>query len=144
MKENLLTWYGCLPPWFPKYGNLTCETDRSIKQPDEAMIEEIKTQIYKVVKEFEFDIFKTCLPPCISMNLRLKEMMYVSNRQKRGMVQLKIVDKVGIQTGVYAYDEFSLVVDLGSALGLWLGLSAVSIFDSMIEIFCNLRTKYFD
>ena len=33
-----------------------------------------------------------------------------------------------------AYDEFSLIVDLESALGLLLGLSALSIFDSIFEI----------
>ena len=28
---------------------------------------------------------------------------------------------------------FNLVVDLGSALGLWLGLSALSIFDLVVD-----------
>ena len=38
-------------------------------------------------------------------------------------------------TDTYAYDMFSLVVDLGSALGLWLGLSAVDIFGSTLDFF---------
>ena len=38
-------------------------------------------------------------------------------------------------TDVLAYDEFSLIVDLGSALGLWLGLSALSIFDIILEMY---------
>ena len=35
---------------------------------------------------------------------------------------------------VLAYDEFSLIDDLESALRLWLGLSALSIFNSIFEI----------
>ena len=41
---------------------------------------------------------------------------------------------------VVSYDEFSLVVDLGSALGLWLGISAVTMFDSISLNFLKLKT----
>ena len=44
-----------------------------------------------------------------------------------------ILEEVTVHTDTPAYDMFNLVVDLGSALGLWLGLSAVSIFDSLVD-----------
>ena len=43
---------------------------------------------------------------------------------------INIFDEVTVKADNYAYDMINLVVDLGSALRLWPGLSAVSIFDS--------------
>ncbi len=42
---------------------------------------------------------------------------------------LKAINKVTVYTDVYGYDALSLIVDLGSAMGLWLGLCALSILD---------------
>ena len=52
-------------------------------------------------------------------------------------------NEVTVITDAYAYDVFSLVVDLGSALGLWLGLSALSIFDYILSFYESIRYKYF-
>ena len=55
--------------------------------------------------------------------------------------EFEINAEILVTTGVYAYDVFALVVDLGSALGLWLSLSALIIFDyillSSIKIMCK-------
>ena len=48
-------------------------------------------------------------------------------------------NEVQVITDAYAYDMFELVVDLGSALGLWLGLSALSIFDYFVVCYGNLK-----
>ena len=143
MKAHMLDWYDCLPPWFPHYAGLTCEIAKSIIPPDNTKIGELTGESYKLVKEFDLGIYSACLPPCITMTIRLKEMLHVNNRQEESYVQLKMKETINKQTDVYSYDEFSLVVDLGSALGLWLGLSALSIFDSFIDIFCSVRTRYF-
>ena len=43
---------------------------------------------------------------------------------------------------IYGYNGFSLLIDFGSSLGLWLGLSAISFLDMGIYIW-QLRTKIF-
>ncbi len=43
------------------------------------------------------------------------------------------VDDILVYTDTYTNDMFDIIVDLGSALGLWLGLTALSIFDYVIE-----------
>ena len=35
------------------------------------------------------------------------------------------------------YDEFSLIVEVGSSLGLWIGLSALAVFDLLMEVIQN-------
>ena len=49
------------------------------------------------------------------------------------------MDEVTVTTDVVAYNGFNLVVDLGSALGLWLGVSALSMYDLATEII--IKTK---
>ena len=58
----------------------------------------------------------------------------MSNGIKHAAARLESQNNVVILKDVYSYDLFNLVVDLGSALGLWLGLSALSIFDNILEI----------
>ena len=60
-----------------------------------------------------------------------------------GGTEFKINEEIVVTTDVYAYDVFALVVDLGSALGLWLGLSALSIFDYVLFFSRNINCKYF-
>ena len=54
------------------------------------------------------------------------------NRPVRNKLYLVHNNEVPIHTYVYDYDIFNLIVDLGSSLGLWLGLSALSIYDGII------------
>ena len=65
-----------------------------------------------------------------------------ANWKTRANLHLITKDSVTVHTDVYGYDIFSLVVDLGSALGLWLGLSALTIVDYIIEAFTYIRSKY--
>ena len=42
--------------------------------------------------------------------------------------------KVMVYTQMQSYSLFDLVVDLGSSLGLWLGISALGIVDFIIQV----------
>ena len=71
-------------------------------------------------------------PPCYKMKFSTKRVDHWK-RNNATKLYLNIIDEVTVITDTYAYDMFSLVVDLGSALGLWLGLSALDIFGSILE-----------
>ena len=45
-----------------------------------------------------------------------------------------MMKQVDIHTLTYSYDAFSLTVEIGSALRLCLGMSAVGILDVLIDI----------
>lgn len=71
--KALIDWFGCIPVWFSGPSNITCQTDANIKNPDQTLLDYMKTQFYTLVKEFNLDMFETCLPPCITMNIKIKE-----------------------------------------------------------------------
>ena len=67
------------------------------------------------------------------MQIKLKQTFRRTNVAET-TVAFETATEVLVTTDVMAYDIFNLVVDMGSALGLWLGLSAISIFDLVIWI----------
>ena len=142
MEKYLLKWYKCLPPWFPKNSTLTCLKLDVIEVNDVNLT--MHTQFSKYLTGLGMDtLLTTCLPPCVSMRFKLHEVFHISNRINNAAVDVKIKDEIIVYTDVYAYDMFSLVVDLGSSLGLWLGLSALSIFDILVEFCMAAKRKYY-
>ena len=129
--EKLLDWYGCLPPWFPTNNTLTCDVHVTAKIPPK----EADDEIFRFIKGMETNTFAACLPPCFVMKWTMKELFHQATHDDFAFLQVQIKDNVTVYTDVYAYDGFSLVIDLGSSLGLWLGLSALSIFDTVLRLF---------
>ena len=74
-----------------------------------------------------------CKQPCQILKFKLNKITHTTNRINYGYVRCSFNDEVIVHTEVLAYDMFSLVVDLGSSLGLWLGLSAISVVGSFID-----------
>ena len=130
--DYLVNAYGCLPPWFPKHSNMTCEEHVAIKTMDEKTYVELNNVISRFISYQRLQPLEACLPPCVSMHLKLLEIQRIPI-QHNAFAKFEIIETVKVSTDVYAYDMFSLVVDLGSALGLWLGLSALSIFDLIVD-----------
>ena len=141
MEKFLLKWYKCLPPWFPKNSTLTCEYGKIMEINDNNLT--MSTQFLKFIDGFGMDILKLCLPPCVSMHFKLNEISHITNKIDNAILKIKVKDEIKVHTDVYAYDIFNLVVDLGSSLGLWLGLSALSIFDALVEFCMATIRKYY-
>ena len=68
-----------------------------------------------------------CLPPCTILTATSQQQQVYSSNLRR--VALNFDDVVEVQTTVLAYGVDSLLVEVGSSLGLWLGLSVVGVFD---------------
>ena len=93
--------------------------------------------IFKELKKFfngwEMETLTPCKQPCLTMSFDVNKIDSISNRVDESLGAIEFKDEVKVFTDVYAYDMFSLVVDLGSSLGLWLGLSALSVFASFVD-----------
>ena len=141
MRSRLVNLYGCIPPWLPiRNKETTCDDNNFIDISDDKL-SEFRDEILRVIKGLDLRMFNPCPSPCITMSLKKKELVKFSNRIKNGYIHVAFLDAVTIFTDVHAYDIFSLIVDLGSALGLWLGLSALAIFDVIINIAGNVLRK---
>ena len=58
-------------------------------------------------------------------------------------MKLKLPDRVTYFTDSYSYKGFDLVVDIGSALGLWIGLSVLGFYDGLITLLEGYSKKNF-
>ena len=133
--------YACLPPWFPNSGMLTCEQNKKTNIPPEEHMENYRHDFVSFYYEMDLSKIKPCLPPCVTVNLDLIDVSYIQSVTNKATMRLHFENEVTVYTDVYAYDMFSLVVDLGSALGLWLGLSALSVLDTLVDIMYAIKEK---
>ena len=126
--QKLHDWYGCVPIWFP-YKKEKCSLSNN------PLKNETVHYIIDLVNHRE--IKTDCKPSCLRLEIKLQEVQKLSNFPTHAVIQLMHEQQLKVLKTVYAYDGFSLIVELGSALGLWLGLSAIGMLD--IIIVCGLR-----
>ena len=146
VKDQLMKWYGCLPVWFraPYFHHLSTK-GRLSKPPSDQCVNPIthfkdsdkltliRFQLWHLIINQDMDCMKDCLPPCITMNIKPRLKTYRGNFKHRAQLELVWDDQVTINKAVHSIEFFDLIVELGSALGLWLGLSAVSLLDYVVE-----------
>ncbi len=136
MRKEFLKNLDCLPPWISNNTDLVCEKDKAVHIKDKKRYDKLADNLKEMTSGREMDSWKECLPPCMSMSVVMKKTDSISNYIGRSLLDLKAILKVTVYTEVYAYDALSLIVDLGSAMGLWLGLCALTVLDYGI-VFCQ-------
>ena len=80
-----------------------------------------------------------CLPQCTFLTATPKQQHIISFTERE--VYLFFKERVDVQTTVLAYDMDSLLVEMGSSLGLWLGLSLVGTYDLLTAFWEKLAKK---
>ena len=65
-------------------------------------------------------------------------MRTIYERETNG-VRIFINEQVDTRTVTLAYDLGSLLVEIGSSLGLWLGLSLVGLFDVLVSSILKVK-----
>ena len=59
-----------------------------------------------------------------------------------GLVFLSFEKKVKVIWFMEAYGLFDLLVEVGSSLGLWIGLSSLGVFDLLLQAGAIIQEKY--
>ena len=131
IEEQFLDWFGCIPPWYNSSSYNSCSQARSKKIPDITLQKRITWDIYHLLTNRPLNFSKKCLPPCRKLIVNINKVFSRTTIQY-SWVNLVLNKDVKVFTDVYSYDVFCLIVDLGSSLGLWLGLSVLSILDYII------------
>ena len=137
MKSLFIESYGCLPPWFPSNKGMMCKIEKEILEDSKVILEDfIDFMLGRDVK-----LFKSCLPPCLKMSIGIKMTTYNIHQRSHAKICFRTKEEVIVYKDTYSYDVFNLGVDIGSALGLWLGLSVLCIFDNFMEFCSWLATR---
>ena len=78
-----------------------------------------------------------CLPPCTMLTAytELQQSSSAASGVNYSALYLFFDEIIHVKTTVVAYGPTSLLVEIGSCLGLWLGLSVVGVFDMTITMF---------
>ena len=128
-----------MPPWFRQETNdsiITCT--KQIHFKDEKSYTETKAQLKNIYTNIEFmkDMkceSNWCLPACkqtyYHVELAHSEKVFVN----KNWVDIKFTDVINVDSETNGYDSFRLIIEVGSSLGLWLGLCIIALFDMMIE-----------
>ena len=81
LENNLLnelkSFYGCMPPWFLNTQVQECKKMNTHEEGTEPYWEkQIVHDLTRLLKNKEPDMFKNCLPPCITTNIELQKVLH--------------------------------------------------------------------
>ena len=136
-EEVFLPMFGCLVPWMgaPKsQGHCTGKVTTSIKSR-----QEFTKIVQNILYYSKFNIYqetKACKKPCreIKVISKLKSSDKTSSYWTSSQgIELNFQKTVKVTRYLKAYGLFELVVDVGSSLGLWIGLSILGVFDLILQ-----------
>ena len=123
----------CIPPWLSS--SKQCDTNITTYN-------HTKMDITKMIMDdFRHPKFKLkpskaekkCKNPCKKMTNTLT--LVDNSRAGFTTLELRFKKTVRVEKKVVVYTWFNFIIDVGSSLGLWLGLSALGITDLAIEAF---------
>ena len=104
MRENLLKWYNCLPPWFPTNNTLlTCEQIKEVPNLESNVMADIQDEFVRLYTGYKLIMVEECMPPCLTMIVRRKLLSIESNRN----VILNFLFRKKI---IYKTSLFSLII----------------------------------
>ena len=76
---------------------------------------------------------ESCLLPCSLLSAHATYTASGTNGVLQyNFISLHFDERVAVERIVLSYDSATLLVEIGSSLGLWLGLSVVGIFDLLV------------
>ena len=133
---------GCAVPWMagPDHRNI-CTGRVTLSEDNFVRYQKIISQIIEnVMISDPMDQSDTCLQPCLEVKVssKLKDEIKVGEGRT---IDLNFHKTVKVTKFIKAYDFFDLVVDVGSSLGLWIGLSALGIFDLILGLMSCRNTN---
>ena len=132
---------GCTIPWqVPHHYPGACKGRIPIK---ENHLTHYRQMIDDLLLSRQFKVlgsFYNCPKPC--KEIRVESKFTDSAKIGRQKVFIKLDKSVKVVHYNKAYGPFDLIVEVGSSLGLWIGLSAIGIFDFIIGVACAVKKRW--
>ena len=135
LKDIISPVLGCMVPWISKsdmcYG----------------LIQKLPKHDYILEKLFSIILSSwtgqahqsdTCVPQCKRMSANSKYLSTRASFISKDRIYLNFDENIKVKRIVLAYDFGTFLVEIGSALGLWLGLSVIGVFDVLVSGFIKI------
>ena len=105
-------------------------------EPDLKIVNDLMYKIYSIISRESTDIKDQCNKACNVTNSHVRKLQ----KETYWEYQLKLSFKKDIRytRKMLTYDFFSFLIDIGSSLGLWFGMSVFGLTDLGIQIFYTL------
>ena len=133
---------GCPVPWLsaPQNQNI-CKGKIHTSIKNKRILEHNFVLLDKQIKISKLgNMFAACLRPCRELKLYSK-LLSQEKMNMIGQVYLTFDKTVTVIRYVEAYGLFELVVEVGSSLGLWIGLSSLGVFDLLLQAGAVIKEK---
>ena len=133
-RKKILPVLGCMVPWMSDRDQCNGLIERLPKHED--LIKWLDF-VYAYAKPGFLENYNSCPPPCSMLTATGK---YLYTKEKKGnKVKINFEEQVQVESVVLAYGFDDLLVEIGSSLGLWLGLSVVGVFDVLGPMVTKIR-----
>ena len=128
--------FGCLVPWLgaPSSTGRCTGTVSSVETFGKAKVES-EGIIQKIMRYREFKSYpesQSCIKPCREIKA-ISTLKRSVKAKSLNSIDLNFKKTVKVTRYLKAYGVFELVVDVGSSLGLWIGLSVLGVFDLIFQ-----------
>ena len=122
----------CNPPWLSSHHQCN-ESLRNISVY-QFLADDFQEKIVEVLFEYRKNFAEEkCKRPCVVMTNHAKLKGRGATKFGISGAYLEFSPEVTMKSKVKAYDMFKFIIDVGSSLGLWIGLSALGLMDFVIE-----------
>ena len=131
--------YGCVAPWMSHEQGCNTTLDR---KPEHAAILDEASNLYADTLLGYAPAFTNCLLPCIQTSVKVRYFgIYDRPMWNHSRITISFRNKVYMSMMKSAYTKVDLLIEAGSSLGLWLGLSVIGLYDLFIML-CPVRHRY--
>ena len=120
---------GCMVPWLSAPGS--SRTCKGRIQLNFSLFQDSVAEFWEIARVSGHAHTTSCLKPCVE--LQAYATLTSKEEGEDFGVLLNFERKVKVTKYQKAYGLFDLVVEVGSSLGLWIGLSAIGVLDLLLQ-----------
>ena len=136
-EKRILPVLGCMIPW--------------LSQKDICLNPMVKPLNFKKLEKWihamvnhgwsgtQYSAGSSCPTPCTFVSPHAKYHGLTNIVNRKNILDIYFEKVVNVETILPAYDFTALLIEVGSSLGLWLGLSVVGIFDVIVLVVTKLQ-----
>ena len=136
LENKILPVLGCMVPWISR--NKMC----SGLIPKLQMHNDLTDMLYSFIISSltgQAHHYDNCRPPCKKLSAHSKYLSTRVSQSSNDRIYINFDENIKVERIVLAYGLDTFLVEIGSALGLWLGLSVIGVFDVLVTPFIKLQ-----